>query len=132
MRPAHLPQLDAFFNHMDKQVGKAHNERRGEYADHLRLGSSSAPSFSLILFGLIRSLLFVNSAPAPARATPGAGRKTRECARRNAARAERQAAEDLPSMIMPIGKERPVRSETPAVAKAATPVVAKVACARGG
>jgi hypothetical protein len=117
----HLPQLDAFFNHMD-DVGKAHNSTVVNAL--ITYGSFLFGGVLLVLFGLM-IFAFVN-AHRRRESDPSGWEKTANQPPQRT-KAERRVAEDLPSMIMPIGKERPNRraAETPAAGKAPAAVAAE-------
>lgn len=112
-----LPQLDAFFDHLN-EIGRAHNNvivgTLITYGSYL-FGAVILAVFALFLF------LFINTRRRRL-SDPKGWHKVADAPpdRRNRDR----RTEDLPSLIMPLGKERPSRRATdgrPAVA----PVTAK-------
>ena len=124
-----LPQLDAFFNHLD-QVGRSHNNT--VVSTLIAVGPYLFCAVILAVFGIF-VFLFINSRrrqhsdPKGWHKVANARPERRHISRRLA---------DLPSMIMPIGKTRPGAKATPAtpaapqtttpIAATATPVTATV------
>jgi hypothetical protein len=103
-----LPQLDAFFNHAD-QVGKEHNNAVvGTLITYgtIIFGAVLVTLFSLMVF------LFFNAR----RRQHVDGKGWHKIANVPAERRSRnrRATADMPSLIMPLGKERPNRNTTSA------------------
>ena len=112
----HLPQLDEFFDHLN-EIGRANNN--AVVGTLLTYGSYLFGAVILAVFGLF-VFLFVNtrrrrlSDPKGWHKVADAPPERRQSDRRT----------DLPSMVMPIGKERPGRRTTD---KPAAPAVAEAA-----
>jgi hypothetical protein len=117
-----LPQLDAFFDHLN-QIGRSHNNT--VVSTLITIGPYLFCAVILAVFGLF-VFLFINSSRRE-HSDPKGWHKVAN------ARPERRHIShrlaDLPSMVMPLGKKRPgvkvsTPAATPAVAKAAEPAVA--------
>ena len=117
-----FPQLDAFFDNLDKQA-----RGRNDVVVHtlITYGSFLFGAVILAVFGLF-VFLFINSRRRQLSDPKG----WHKVADRAPERRQRDRREDLPSMVMPIGKERPNRRtsdsppKAPVAAKAETPAPA--------
>jgi hypothetical protein len=113
-----LPQLDAFFDSLDKKA-----RGRNDLVVH-SLITYGPYLFGFVIFAVfcLFVFLFVNSRRRQL-SDPKGWHKVADRApdRRNRER----RTEDLPSMVMPIGKERPHRRTSDSPAKAATPAAAE-------
>jgi len=110
-----FPQLDAFFDNLDKQA-----RGRNDVVVHALITYGTF-LFGAVIFAVfcLFVFLFVNSRRRQLSDPKG----WHKVADRAPERRQRDRREDLPSMVMPIGKERPNRRTTDSPAR--TPVVAK-------
>jgi len=124
----HLPQLDEFFDHLN-EVGRAHNNF--VVGTLLTYGSYLFGAVILAVFGLF-VFLFVNTRRRRL-SDPKGWHKAVDAPERR--QHDRRNQKDLPSMVMPLGKERPNRraadrpAEAAAKTDAATPAVTVPAAA---
>ena len=123
-----LPQLDAFFDHLNN-IGRSHNN--AAVSTLIAVGPYLFGALVLAVFGLF-VFLFINSSRRQ-HSDPKGWEKTVDLPPNRRSRISRRIA-DLPSMIMPIGKDRrspggrvPTPATTPAVAKTAAPAAATTA-----
>ncbi len=110
-----FPQLDAFFDNLDKQA-----RGRNDVVVHalITYGPFLFGAVIFAVFGLF-VFLFINSRRRQLSDPKG----WHKVADRAPERRQRDRREDLPSMVMPIGKERPNRRTTDSPAR--TPITAK-------
>jgi hypothetical protein len=108
-----LPQLDAFFDHAD-QVGKAHNN--AVVNTLITYGTIIFGAVLVALFCLM-VFLFFNSRRRTHVDGKGWHKVTNASAERRSR--ERRATANMPSHVMPLGKERPTTDNV------STPIVAK-------
>ncbi len=117
-----FPQLDAFFDNLDKQA-----RGRNDVVVHTLITYGTF-LFGAVIFAVfcLFVFLFINSRRRQLSDPKG----WHKVADRAPERRQRERREDLPSMVMPIGKERPNRrttdspAGTPLTAKAETPTPA--------
>jgi hypothetical protein len=111
-----FPQLDAFFDNLDKQA-----RGRNDVVVHTLITYGTF-LFGAVIFAVfcLFVFLFINSRRRQLSDPKG----WHKVADRAPERRQRDRREDLPSMVMPIGKERPNRRTTDS--PATTPVAAKV------